>query len=77
MRVKTWKVLDRGAVPSDARRVQYTCTFCGREAELPVVGTPIAQIEQGIVFDTDRRGIMPPVIQCRKCRRIFEGASVR
>lgn len=70
-RVRTWKVLEWGKVPEDTvQTVEYTCTKCWREAEMPVVGLPIAQIGQGIVFDTG--GAMPARIQCRGCRAAFE-----
>ncbi|HXI14769.1 MAG TPA: hypothetical protein VNM48_00260, partial [Chloroflexota bacterium] len=66
MRVKTWKVIDRGSVGDTARVVDFTCV-CGREAQVPVSGLPIAQIGMGIVFDGPPYA-MPAVIQCRKCR---------
>lgn len=72
MRVKTWKVLDYGLVPESAPSHEYTCVVCGREAFLPMKGRPLAQIQQGIVFDNDEDGALPTVIQCRKCRCIFE-----
>jgi len=79
MRVKTWKILDRGDVPLDAATVDFACVHCGREAVLPVVGRPLAQVESGVVFDNDRRGIMPRLIQCRKCGKVLElgGGGVR
>ena len=69
MRVKTWKVLDYGSVEQDAPAVQFTCE-CGYEAAVPVKGRALAQIGVGLVFDTGG-GELPPVIQCRKCRRIY------
>lgn len=71
MRVCTWKVLDFGDVPTDARQVTYTCLGCGRGALLPVLGVPLAQLEHGIVFDGGPRAI-PKIIQCRRCRRTYE-----
>ena len=73
MRQATWKIIDRGEVPERAGTVEYDCPACGREALLPVLGLPIAQIGAGIVFDTGKHA-MPAVIQCRHCRRCFEGA---
>jgi len=69
MRQRTWKVLERGRVPEGARLTEYTCE-CGHDAMLPVLGVPLAQLGQGIVFD---RGpyAMPEVVQCRNCRRVF------
>lgn len=72
MRVKTWKILDRGKVPKNALTVTYDCPHCGHEAELPVKGRALAQIAGGgIVFDNDQKGEIPPTVQCRKCRRIL------
>lgn len=68
--VKTWKILDYGDVPKDARTVEFTC-LCGQEAQLPVKGRAIAQIEAGLVFDNDERGVLPETIQCRRCKRIL------
>ena len=71
MRVKTWKVLDFGDVSPESPPIPYSCA-CGYEAMLPVKGRALAQLGGGgIVFDTDERGALPPVIQCRKCRRIL------
>lgn len=69
MRVKTWKIIDRGLVPEDAQMVPYECE-CGREAEIPVSGRVLALAAGGIVFDGAHA--MPPVIQCRKCGRVLE-----
>ena len=78
MRVKTWKVLDYGLVPEGASTVSFSCV-CGYEAEMPVSGTPLAQIGAGIVFSPDSAGALPAVVQCRKCRRILDkgGPDVR
>lgn len=71
MRVKTWIIVDRGNVPEDALTIPYECE-CGHEAELPVKGRPMAITGGGgVVFDTDQKGELPRVIQCRKCRRIL------
>lgn len=76
MRVKTWKVIDRGDVPDGAPTVPYECV-CGHEAQLPVRGRPLAQIAGGgIVFDTNERYGLPPTVQCRKCRRILTTEDV-
>lgn len=67
----TWKVLDRGEVPDPApNTVMYACMHCMREAELPVVGIALAQIETGIVFDLGPYAL-PKTIQCRKCRHHY------
>jgi hypothetical protein len=74
----TWKVLDRGRVPESGPRVttvSYTCPRCGRDAEMPVLGRPIAQLAGGgIVFDNDGVNALPSAIECRSCRRRFEVA---
>jgi lysyl-tRNA synthetase class I len=74
MSVKTWKIIDRGSVPLDARTVEFGCE-CGQEAQLPIVGTPLAQLHGGIVFDNDQTGVLPVTIQCRKCGRILTTAK--
>lgn len=72
MRVKTWRIIDRGRVPEGAATVSYTCQRCGHEAEMPVKGRALAQLAGGgIVFDTNEQGAIPATVQCRKCRRIF------
>ncbi len=85
MRVKTWKVLDRGIVPEDAATIPFECR-CGREAELPVLGRVIAvsgghepgEADQALVFDIGRHAV-PTKIQCRKCGRVLinEATNVR
>lgn len=68
----TWKVLDWGAVPNPApETVNFACMGCLREAALPVVGVPIAQLDSGLVFGHGVHAA-PRVIQCRHCRRRFE-----
>jgi hypothetical protein len=70
MRKATWKIIDRGRVPELSAHVDYTCE-CGHEAQMPVLGLPMAQIGTGIVFDIGKHA-MPKIIQCRKCRRQYE-----
>ena len=68
----TWKILNRGAVPDPApNHVMLTCLGCGREAQLPILGVALAQLHQGLVFDTGDHA-MPKAIQCRHCRLVFE-----
>lgn len=69
MRVKTWRIIDRGRVPDNAETVPYECP-CGNEAEIPVSGRVLALAAGGIVFDGEHA--MPPTIQCRKCGRVLE-----
>ena len=69
LRSATWKILKYGAVPPDSRTIDFECPHCGHTAELPVIGTPIAQFDGGIVFDNDQTGVLPESVQCRKCRQ--------
>lgn len=67
-----WKILDRGTVPETGTNTcLYACMGCGNETELEVVGTALAQINAGLVFDVGPHAT-PVKIQCRKCRRVFE-----
>lgn len=73
----TWRVIDWGKVPKDSRTFSYSCPGCGADAQLPVVGRPLAQFSDGgLVFDVGNRA-MPAVIQCRSCRRKFEHEPVK
>lgn len=66
-----WTILDRGKVPKKpSYQVDFTCLNCMTAALLPVLGIPLAQAEQGIVFDPGRYA-MPNKIQCPTCGRIF------
>jgi hypothetical protein len=77
MRTRTWKIIDYGDVPKDAKTFPFEGD-CGHEAMLPCVGTPIAQMSGGgVVFDNDMAGVLPDEIQCRKCGRVYELASRR
>jgi hypothetical protein len=71
MRQATWKILNRGRVPKQTRQIFFTCLKCGHDAVLPVLGIPMAQIGQGIVFDIGDYA-MPKIIECRKCRRRYQ-----
>jgi len=68
--MNNWKIIDRGKVPENAATIVYSCPGCGSDAKLPIVGLPIAQIGDGVVFDSDKHS-MPKIIQCRKCRRRY------
>lgn len=78
---KTWKVLSWPAQKSGT--ISLSCPHCGNDAECPTSGQPgslvIAAIGLGIVFDnpshTPPENWLPTVIQCRKCRRIFDGGK--
>lgn len=76
MKVKTWRVLDYGRVPKRARTIPFEC-WCGYEAQLPVVGRPVAITgghqwpgDDGVIFDPGPHAI-PQEIQCRRCGRIY------
>lgn len=70
--MRKWKILDFGSVPENAPpKLEFTCTNCMRDALLPVVGRPIAQISSGIVFDIGDYAI-PKKIRCPHCRKGME-----
>lgn len=71
--MSSWKIIDRGAVPTSAALIEYTCPGCEREADLPVKGLAIAQTAAGVVFDSAPHAL-PSVIQCPHCRRRYEVA---
>ncbi len=72
MTAATWKIIEPGRVPEKGVTVvPFACHGCGHEAELPVLGMPLAQFSGGIVFDVGDHA-MPRVIECRHCRRRFE-----
>lgn len=66
----TWKIVNRGGIPEDAETIEFECPGCGKEALLPIVGLPLAQLSGGVIFDGAH--VMPPEIQCRVCRKQFE-----
>jgi len=68
---KHWKILDRGTVPELAKTISYGCPHCHTDAELPVVGVAIAQIEAGVVFDPGPNA-MPYEVQCTTCGHRFQ-----
>jgi len=73
---RDWTVIDRGEVPEEgAGVVLFTCLECMTESNLPILGTPMAQVEQGIVFDIGAHA-MPKIIECPSCnnRLISEAA---
>ena len=69
--ISNWIIIDRGSVPKRAIKKEYTCMTCGEESLLPMVGSPIAQIGQGIVFDIGTYS-MPKTIRCPHCRHVLE-----
>jgi len=69
--LKHWRILDYGNVPEDtSRMIEYTCMNCDEDSLLPVVGSVMAQMGQGLVFDIGGHAI-PAVIQCRHCRKRY------
>ena len=71
-RKRTWKILDYGTVPQTARTIPYGGP-CDHEAELPVLGTVIAEAGGGLVFDPGPHAL-PATIQCRQCKRVYTTA---
>lgn len=71
--MRKWRILDRGELPEEGLRlIQYCCMKCKHEAILAVVGLPLAQIEENLVFDG--RSTIPRKIECPYCRRRLEAA---
>lgn len=71
---RDWKVIIPGKVIGDGvRRIEFTCTKCGVDSMLPVIGLALAQLEDGIVFDTGTYAT-PDEIQCPNCRRVLSKA---
>ena len=79
MKHPTWRILEAGW-PEESRThtINFECPHCGAEAEMPVIGLAIAQVNDGIVFDGSHHAL-PNKIQCRFCRKRFEveGKNVR
>jgi rubredoxin len=71
---RRWKIIKRGSVPERANKISFACPHCLEEAELPVVGLPLAQIAGGLVFDIGPKAL-PDEIQCPACRHRFEGVA--
>lgn len=66
-----WRIIDRGRVPDPPSCViQFSCPNCGHEADLPVLGLPMAHLQSGVVFDLGDHA-MPAEIRCKKCRKHF------
>ena len=72
---RRWKILDGSDANLGAGKhdIEYTCENCGRDALLAVVGLPIAQVGNALVFDTDGCA-MPNEIRCPFCRKSYEAA---
>lgn len=70
---RSWKIIDRGSVPRDAKRILFTCIECGEDSWLPVVGHVIAQVEMGLLFG-DPEGEMPASVSCPYCKIRFDFA---
>ncbi len=72
--LENWRILKWGKFDRKlAREMMFTCTVCWHDAKLPVIGLPLAQLEDGVVFDTGTHD-MPSEIQCPRCRRVLESA---
>ena len=71
--MRKWRILDRGDLPEDGLRlIQYYCVKCRKDSTLAVVGLPLAQIEDGLVFEGD--SVLPRKIEGPYCRRRLEAA---
>ena len=72
MKHPTWRILEIGWPDGTlTSEVTFACPHCGWEADMPVVGLAIAQMEGGLIFDTGNHAV-PHQIQCRSCRKRFE-----
>lgn len=71
--MRKWRILDRGDLPGDGLRlIQFCCMKCRHDSTLAVIGLPIAQIEEALVFEG--KSILPRRIECPYCRRRLEAA---
>jgi hypothetical protein len=69
-----WAILDHGKLDkAKAHDVEFTCMKCMRDALLPVNGRVLAQLEEGLIFDTGEHH-MPKIIRCPHCRSTLENA---
>lgn len=75
--MRTWKVLTD--FEGDGH-IDLACNRCGQDARMPTKGDPgclvIAACGLGLITDPagmePREGWMPPVIQCRKCKTVWD-----
>ena len=52
-KIKRWKVLKMGIPKAGKLRdVLMACMKCGEESQLALIGSPLAQVDSGFVFDT-------------------------
>ena len=65
---KRWIVIESGP-PENGRLVDVslTCIECGESFDVGIVGTALAQIGRGIVFESGK-GWMPKTIRCPNCK---------
>jgi len=75
--MKTWKIIKLGIKPQDD--ISLICPHCGTDASMPIskIDSPvIASIGLGLIFDNPsyipQEQILPSIIQCRYCKRIYE-----
>lgn len=65
--MKHWIVLDRGSVPpAHPGEFEFLCRKCRKLSLLPVLGTPYAQTERGVLFELGESAI-PRRVRCPHC----------
>lgn len=70
-----WVTVEAGeSNKKPTRTIDYMCVNCMNESRLDVCGIPIAQIEQGVVFDIGYRW-MPKTIRCPHCKSTLTTAG--
>ena len=78
----TYRVIEWDSRPDKVGSLALDCDHCGREAALPVAleaeRQALAANGLGVIFDVPPKGgWMPGIVQCRKCRHIFELSNTR
>jgi len=66
--MRNWKIVKWDARPKHTTTTEFRCSDCGKDAKLAVSGMAIAQVGDGLVFDSSRYS-MAEIIQCPHCRR--------
>jgi DNA-directed RNA polymerase subunit RPC12/RpoP len=74
--MRNWKILKWADRPEITTTIEYHCTRCGKDANLAVAGIAMAQIGEGVFFDTAHYS-MPDAIECPNCRKRLEVCDVR
>ena len=75
-KIKRWKVLKMGIPKAGKLRdVLMACMKCGEESQLALIGSPLAQVDSGFVFDTGPHW-MPETVRCPHCGSTLEKEGV-